>query len=73
LVEVANDVAAQIERALEQLRATRSDELTAERRVGRAGLPTTVVGLLFHAAEHCTRHAGQAVTTARILAGTPRA
>ncbi len=73
LVEVANDVAAQIERALEQLRATRSDELTAERRVGRAGLPTTVLGLLFHAAEHCTRHAGQAVTTARILAGTARA
>lgn len=70
LIEVATDVTAQIERALEQVRATRSDELTTERKVGRAGLPTTVMGLLFHAAEHCTRHAGQAVTTSRILAGT---
>lgn len=70
LVEVATEVAAQIERALEQVRATPADELTAERRVGRAGLPTTVLGLLFHAAEHCSRHAGQAVTTARIRAGT---
>ena len=35
--------------------------------VGRAGLPTTVLGLLFHAAEHSTRHAGQAITTALLL------
>jgi uncharacterized damage-inducible protein DinB len=26
-----------------------------------------VIGLLFHAAEHATRHVGQAITTARIL------
>jgi len=31
------------------------------------------MGLLFHAAEHCTRHAGQAITTARILSGESRA
>ena len=29
------------------------------RAVGRKQLPTTVLGLLFHGAEHCTRHAGQ--------------
>jgi hypothetical protein len=28
-----------------------------------------VLGLLFHAAEHSTRHAGQLVTTAKIIAG----
>jgi len=28
-----------------------------------------VLGLLFHAAEHATRHVGQAITTAKILAG----
>ena len=39
------------------------------RSVGRAQLPTTVIGLLFHAAEHTQRHAGQAVTTARVVAG----
>jgi len=27
------------------------------------------MGLLFHAAEHSTRHMGQAITTARILGG----
>ena len=39
------------------------------RTVGRASLPTTVIGLLFHAAEHSQRHAGQVVTTARIVRG----
>jgi hypothetical protein len=59
-----------IEKAYEQLRATKALTLLDDRKVGRAGLPTTVIGLLFHAAEHATRHAGQAITTARILRGT---
>jgi hypothetical protein len=58
-----------IRRALEQLRRTPVATLVEPRRVGRAGLPTTVLGLLFHAAEHSTRHAGQAISTARILRG----
>lgn len=70
LVAVADDVGRVIDHALEQLRATPPAELATPRRVGRAGLPSTVIGLLFHAAEHSTRHAGQAMTTARILAGT---
>jgi uncharacterized damage-inducible protein DinB len=60
---------ATVERALAQLRATDGDTLTAPRAVGRRGLPSTVVGLLFHAAEHTQRHAGQALTTARAAAG----
>ena len=72
LVAVADDVGRVIDRALDQLRATSPAELATSRRVGRAGLPSTVIGLLFHAAEHSTRHAGQAMTTARILAGTRR-
>jgi uncharacterized damage-inducible protein DinB len=40
----------------------------AERRsVGRKGLPTTVIGLLTHIAEHTLRHVGQAVTTIKVL------
>ena len=66
---VVRETGAVMERALEQLRATPPAELTTERKVGRAGLPSTVLGLLFHAAEHSTRHAGQAITTAKILAG----
>ena len=39
------------------------------RAVGRAQLPSTVVGLLFHAAEHTQRHMGQLMTTAKIVKG----
>jgi uncharacterized damage-inducible protein DinB len=60
-----------VERALEQLRATDERTLTDERLVGRAKLPSTVVGLLFHAAEHTQRHVGQAATTAKLLGGEP--
>ena len=70
LAAVVGDVDAQIERALDQLRAATREDLTQPRAVGRAALPTTTLGLLFHAAEHCTRHAGQAITTAKILAST---
>lgn len=35
--------------------------------VGRARLPSTAGGLVVHCAEHTQRHAGQAVTTARML------
>jgi hypothetical protein len=59
-----------IEKAFEQLRATTALSLLDDRKIGRAGLPTTVIGLLFHAAEHATRHAGQAITTAKILKGS---
>jgi uncharacterized damage-inducible protein DinB len=58
-----------LDRALAQVRATPRETLTEPRKVGRAEIPSTVIGLLFHAAEHCTRHMGQAVTTAKILAG----
>lgn len=63
------EVHATLHRALEQVRATPRDSLLVERKVGRAGLPSTTLGLLFHVAEHATRHAGQAITTARILGG----
>jgi len=58
-----------IDAALAQLRQTRADELFAARSVGRAALPSNVFGLLSHAAEHAARHAGQAITTAKIVRG----
>lgn len=56
-----------VERALTQLRATHEDTLLDARGVGRARLPSTVLGLLFHAAEHTQRHAGQVATTVKLL------
>lgn len=66
LAAVVADVGRIIDAAMDQLRATPRDSLLDERKVGRAGLPATVLGLLFHAAEHTTRHVGQAITTALI-------
>lgn len=71
LRQIAADADDAITRALEQLRTTDVTTLPEARRVGRAGLPATVIGLLFHAAEHSTRHMGQAITTARVLADGP--
>jgi uncharacterized damage-inducible protein DinB len=58
---------ASVERALDQLRATDVAGLTQPRLVGRARVPSTLVGLLFHAAEHTQRHVGQAVTTRKLI------
>lgn len=59
----------QIKHALVQLRSTQESTLLDSRGVGRLQLPSTVLGLLFHAAEHTQRHVGQIVTTARIVQG----
>lgn len=58
-----------IEAALDQLRATDPATLYDPRGVGRGLLPSNALGLIFHAAEHAQRHAGQAVTTAKIVRG----
>jgi hypothetical protein len=56
-----------VERALAQLKQTNESTLLDSRGVGRAQLPSTVLGLLFHAAEHTQRHLGQIATTVRIV------
>ena len=60
-----------VDRALAQLAATPDASLADPRGVGRAQLPSTVLGLVFHAAEHASRHTGQLVTTARIVRALP--
>ena len=59
-----------IDAALDQLRQTAPETLFDVRAVGRARLPATVLGLLFHAAEHTTRHAGQLITTLKVVRGS---
>jgi uncharacterized damage-inducible protein DinB len=61
--------AIQIDRALAQTIATPVSRLDEPCRVGRAHLPSTVRGLLYHAAEHAQRHAGQIATTIRVVRG----
>jgi uncharacterized damage-inducible protein DinB len=67
LATLVDRAAAALQSAVDQLRATDPATLDEPRPMGRAGLPTTVGGLLFHAGEHAQRHAGQIVTTAKIL------
>ncbi len=69
--ELVPVVLAQIDQALQQLRHTATESLGAAREVGRARLPSTVLGLLFHAAEHTSRHVGQLITTMKVVRGVP--
>lgn len=65
--ELVQRFSEQVERALAQLRATDERTLTEVRKVGRAGIPSMVIGLLTHAAEHTMRHLGQLLVTARVV------
>jgi len=58
----------QVDQALAQLAATDEATLTEYRGVGRKQLPSTVIGLLVHGAEHTMRHLGQLRVTVKVLA-----
>jgi uncharacterized damage-inducible protein DinB len=60
---------ARIDVCLTTLREIPDDVLPEPRPVGRRELPSTVRGLLFHAAEHTTMHVGQIRTTLRVIRG----
>jgi len=65
--ELLNNLRTQTERTVTYLSTVDPGTLPDYRPVGRAGLPSTVGGLLFHAAEHSMRHVGQLLVTANIL------
>ena len=55
-----------VDAALAELKAIDPSTLGDFRGVGRAKLPSTVIGCLVHGAEHAMRHVGQLSVTARI-------
>lgn len=57
----------QVDIALVQIKTTDANTLADYRGIGRANLPSTVIGLLFHAAEHTMRHLGQLMVTAAVV------
>lgn len=67
MAELLQALRDQVQRALAQLRATPESSLTDAREVGTRKMPSTVLGLLFHAADHAQRHTGQLLVTARVL------
>jgi len=56
-----------LKRAESVVRSIDPRTFTEPRKVGRKGLPTTVIGLLVHISEHTQRHVGQAIVTAKIV------
>lgn len=59
-----------IDHALSQIRQTSTESLLERREVGRKRIPSNVIGLIFHAAEHAQRHTGQIIATAKIIQGS---
>jgi uncharacterized damage-inducible protein DinB len=62
-----NNLDEQTFKSIAQLIATDVSTLTETRTVGRKQIPSTVIGLLVHAAEHTMRHTGQLIVTVKIL------
>jgi uncharacterized damage-inducible protein DinB len=65
LSELLSAVDDALSRVEGQLKAIDPGSLYEPRYVGRKRLPTSVIGLLVHIAEHTQRHLGQAVNTAK--------
>ena len=65
--QALSDLDARIESAVAELRAIDPAILGEFRGVGRAQLPSTVIGCLVHGAEHSMRHVGQLSVTVRVV------
>jgi len=70
LEELLAGVDAQLSAAEARLRTVAKDSMEEARYIGKKRLPSTVLGLLVHVAEHTQRHLGQAITTAKLARET---
>ncbi len=68
---LVNNFEKKVAEALQFFKTLTTDHFTAPRTVGRKQLPTNVLGLIFHAAEHSQRHLGQLLVTASFLIEKP--
>lgn len=71
LRELLSSVRDTFSRLENMVREFDTNQLFDSRTVGRKQLPTTVIGLLTHTAEHMQRHVGEAIITAKVLRATP--
>ena len=67
LPELLEAVEASLKDTEEKLKTINPEDLYQARSVGRQALPTTVLGLIVHLAEHTQRHLGQAITLSMIV------
>jgi uncharacterized damage-inducible protein DinB len=61
-------LSARVDTCLAELRGIDASTLAEVRLIGRAKLPSTVLGCIVHGAEHSMRHLGQLIVTARVAA-----
>jgi hypothetical protein len=64
--ELLEEVNRALDQAEARIRSIDPASLPEPRVVGRIQLPTTVIGLLVHIAEHTQRHIGQAISAAKL-------
>ncbi len=57
----------QVDLSINALSKINIDSLTEVRTIGRKEIPTTLIGLYVHAAEHTMRHIGQLLVTVKLL------
>ncbi|HEY2896483.1 MAG TPA: DinB family protein [Gemmatimonadaceae bacterium] len=65
--DLAREALAAIERGIDAMRETPPGIYLETRGVGRRRLPTTVLGLLVHIAEHTQRHVGAIIATSKVV------
>jgi len=65
-VELLEMVARSLQESERVIRELDPATLTATRAVGRKQLPTTVMGLVVHLAEHTQRHVGELIITSKL-------
>jgi len=70
LAELLAGVDAKLSDAEARLLTVSKDSMEEPRYIGKKRLPSTVLGLLVHVAEHTQRHLGQAITTAKLARET---
>ena len=66
LAELLAEIDASLGQAEVRIRAIPAAALYEPRFIGKKRLPSTVLGLLVHVAEHTQRHVGQAIATAKL-------
>jgi uncharacterized damage-inducible protein DinB len=70
LAELLEDIDEKLSDAERRIRTIEPGMLNEPRYIGKKRLPSTVLGLLVHVAEHTQRHLGQAITTAKLARET---
>jgi uncharacterized damage-inducible protein DinB len=70
LTQLLEDINEKLSDAERRIRTIDAAMLVEPRYIGKKRLPSTVLGLLVHVAEHTQRHLGQAITTAKLARET---